>query len=222
MERVPEPEEVMADAAQAGAYARADFADVNQGLVDRFVATFPDPGSGRLLDLGTGPADIPIRFCRALPGVRVCGVDASRAMLALGREAVRGAGLEERVSLVQAYLPGLPFAPGRWDAVFSNSLLHHLRQPAALWEAIRLAARPGAPVLVCDLFRPADEATATRIVADAAGEADPLLQRDFYNSLLAAFTVDEVRGQLAAAGLDGLQVEVVSERHLLVAGRSSG
>ena len=42
---------------------------------------------------------------------------------------------------------------------------------------------------------------------------------DYLHSLCAAFTVDEVRGQLTGAGLDALGVEAVSDRHLLVAGR---
>ncbi|MBI1866016.1 MAG: SAM-dependent methyltransferase, partial [Nitrospirae bacterium] len=37
LSRVPESE-VMDDPAQASAYARADFADVNRGFVDRFLS----------------------------------------------------------------------------------------------------------------------------------------------------------------------------------------
>jgi hypothetical protein len=40
------------------------------------------------------------------------------------------------------------------------------------------------------------------------------LQRDFYNSLCAAFTPDEVTAQLAAAGLNSFHVEAIDDRHL--------
>jgi hypothetical protein len=40
MRRVLEPK-LMDDPAQAIAYARADFTDVNRGFVERFSATFP-------------------------------------------------------------------------------------------------------------------------------------------------------------------------------------
>ncbi len=43
-------------------------------------------------------------------------------------------------------------------------------------------------------------------------------RQDFFNSLLAAYTVDEVHAQLARTGLGHLQVEAVSDRHLTVAG----
>lgn len=66
MNRVLEPE-LTTDPDQADAYPAGDFATVNQAFVDRFRALFPGFARGRLVDLGCGPADIPIRFCRALP-----------------------------------------------------------------------------------------------------------------------------------------------------------
>ncbi len=86
MNRVPEPE-VMADPRQALAYARADFADVNQRFVDALVSRHPTLTGGRILDLGCGPADIPLRLASALPDVHVVAIDASPAMLALAQEA---------------------------------------------------------------------------------------------------------------------------------------
>jgi hypothetical protein len=63
MERVLEPE-LMDDPEQTEAYAAADFAEENQGFVDRFAEYFPEFSSGRVLDVGCGPADIPVRFAR--------------------------------------------------------------------------------------------------------------------------------------------------------------
>lgn len=215
MERTPEPE-VMDAVEQARAYAEADFAEVNQGLVDRFLELFPGPT--RMVDLGCGPADIPIRFCRALPELRVDAVDAAGAMLGLGQEALRQSALTGRVTLLRAYLPGLPLRDRAYPAVFSNSLLHHLRDPGDLWREVQRLGQPGAGVLVCDLFRPESEHEARRIVDEAGCSEHPILQADFYNSLLAAYTLDEVRGQLEAVGLS-LESDRISERHLMVWGR---
>lgn len=218
MERRLEPE-VMDDPEQARAYAEADFSGSNQAFAERCLEALRGLERGVVLDLGCGPADIPLRLVPALPpGVTVVGVDASLAMLALARQAIARAGTE-RVQLLRAYLPGLPLAPGSCAAVISNSLLHHLPDPQVLWSTIRRVGRPGAPVVVGDLFRPPSEAEARRIVRDAAVSDHPLLERDFYHSLLAAFTLDEVRAQLAEAGLAHLEASIVSERHLLVSGR---
>jgi SAM-dependent methyltransferase len=218
MQRVPEPE-IMDDAEQALAYASADFAEVNQSFVDRLVTDWGASVPTRILDLGCGPADIPIRICQRFPSATVCALDGSRSMLALGGEARAAAGLPERVSLVQAYLPDLPLVAGGFDAVISNSLLHHLADPMGLWRSIAGAGSSGAHVTVCDLRRPESEAAAQRIVDDAGCSDSEILRRDFYLSLLAAYTPDEVRAQLHAAGLEQLDVQITSERHLLVSGR---
>ncbi len=218
MDRIPEPE-VMDDPAQAAAYARADFAEANQAFVDRFCANFPDFSAGRVVDLGCGPADIPIRLARALPAAAITAVDASAPMLELGRRAVAAAGLAGRITLVEGRLPGLPPPDAGFDAVISNSLVHQLPDPAPFWREVRRLGRPGAAVLVVDLFRPDSPAAARAIVETYSGGEDPLLKRDFYNSLCAALTPDEVAAHLRAAGLAHLRAEMITDRHWAVAGR---
>ena len=116
-------------------------------------------------------------------------------------------------------LPGATLPLPAYDAVVSNSLLHHLHDPGVFWRAVREAGAPGAAVLVMDLFRPESAAAAQAIVDQyAAGEPD-VLRQDFFASLCAAFEPDEIRGQLRAHGLDDLRVRTVSDRHLLVTGR---
>ncbi len=217
MKRVPEPE-IMDDPRQALAYARADFSEVNQRFADQVLARLGGRPAARVVDLGCGPADIPVRLAAAAPGLSVVGVDASLPMLRLAREAVAGRRLAGRVTLVCARVPALPLPARGFDVVVSNSLLHHLPDPATLWRAVAGLGRPGAVVHVMDLFRPASVDEARRIVERAAGDADPILKEDFFNSLLAAFTPEEVRAQLDAAGLSHLACRVVSERHLLVHG----
>jgi SAM-dependent methyltransferase len=212
MKRVLEPE-LMVDPEQAQAYASADFATVNQGFVDRFRALFPVFARGHVADLGCGPADIPIRLCRALPGVSVTGVDGSEAMLDPGRAAVVAAGLASRVRLRCARLPGIERPAAGYDAIVSNSLAHHLPDPAVLWREIARIGAPGAPVLVADLHRPESAERAGEIVESYSGAEPEVLKRDFFHSLCAAFTLPEVRAQLADAGLGGFRAEMISDRH---------
>src|SRR4030095_9406285 len=98
--------ELMTDEDQALAYAAADFATPNQAFVDRFIAFFPDFTRGIVADRGCGPADIPIRLCRALPGVTVTAVDGSEPLLAPGRAAVAAAGLGGPIRLRCGRPPG--------------------------------------------------------------------------------------------------------------------
>jgi len=103
--------------------------------------------------------------------------------------------------------------------VVSNSLLHHLHDPAGLWRMIRARGAAGAAVVVMDLMRPASESAARALVEAYAADEPEVLRRDFYNSLLAAFEPGEVRQQLAAAGLGHFSVTEASDRHLVVRGR---
>ncbi|MCL4233283.1 MAG: methyltransferase domain-containing protein [Deltaproteobacteria bacterium] len=220
MERVPEPVAVMDEAEQALAYARADFADVNRRFIDRFIELFGDFESGRVLDLGCGPADIPIRLCRELPGVAIVAADASRAMIEIARADIAAAGLASRIALRLGMVDGSPIDGAAFDAVVSNSLLHHVDKPLEFWSTVANNAKPDAPILVVDLFRPPSREDAMRIV-DAASPNEPeILRRDFFNSLLAAYSRDEIRDQLRAANLAHLSCEIVSDRHVAVWGRA--
>jgi hypothetical protein len=105
-----------------------------------------------------------------------------------------------------------------YDIIISKSVLHHLHQPSSFWDTVRRYSCPGTYILVKDLIRPNDEAAAQQLVNTCAADEPELFKRDFYNSLLASFTVDEVKEQLFVAQLNQLTVSVVSDRHLLIAG----
>lgn len=219
MKRVPEPE-LMLDPAQALAYARADFAEPH----DRFVTLLRKrlPGlaeTGQALDLGCGPGDLTRRFARAFPGWRIEAVDGSAAMLDLGRRATNSAGLGEQISYHAHHLPTEAWRPSDPSLVLSNSLLHHLADPGVLWSAIARWAEPGARVFVMDLMRPSSRDEAADLIDRYAAGEPEVLRRDFYASLLAAYRTAEVAAQLRAAGLDRLNVEAVSDRHLIAWGQ---
>ena len=217
MERVPEAE-IMDEPEQVRAYATANFEQENQAFVDRFLEYVPDLPDGHILDLGCGPADIPIRLARALPGCRITGVDGSQPMIDVGKEAVKAAGVADRITLRCERLQSLS-TEEPYDAIISNSLLHHLINPLRFWFAIKQLIKPGGPVLVMDLLRPESPEAAQAIVDQYAAHESPILRRDFYNSLLAAFTEDEVAAQLAEMNFSRLLIDVPDDRHWVVGGR---
>lgn len=217
MKRTLEPE-LMEDEAQCLAYAKADFDDENQGFVTLFRDSYPEMTEGHVLDLGCGPGDIPIRFARTLPGCRVTGVDASAPMIRLAEAAVRAAGVADRVTLRCERFQSLQL-PEPADAVMSNSLVHHLPNPLQFWHQLKRLVKPGSCVLVMDLLRPESPEDAQAIVDRYAAGEPPVLRRDFYNSLLASFTEDEVAAQLAELNLSRLLIDVPDDRHWVVVGR---
>jgi SAM-dependent methyltransferase len=173
-----------------------------------------------VLDLGCGPGDIVLRLATRRTGLTVHGIDGSAAMLHFASERLHEApGLGGRVQFIEGVLPGASLPLPGYDAVISNSLLHHLHDPGVFWRAVCEAGKPGAAVLVMDLFRPASQAAARGIVEQYAAGEPEILQQDFFASLCAAFEADEIRAQLRAHGLEALSVRTVSDRHLLVTGR---
>jgi len=213
MQRIIEPE-LMDDAAQALAYAQADFSEPNSLFIDLIIQHSKDPLSGQCLDLGCGPGDICFRLAEQYPGLKILGVDGADEMLSLARQESH-----PRVSFEQHVLPSNRLANDYFDVITSNSLLHHLHNPDVMWDTIKTCGKPGCQVFIMDLYRPDSVEQAAVIVDKYAGSEAEILKTDFYNSLLAAFSREEIQQQLWDAGFMHMQVETVSDRHLLIHGQ---
>lgn len=212
MKRVLEPE-VMDGPREAAEYDAMDHREANEAFVRRLVEL---GASGRMLDVGTGPGHIPPMVCRTLPGSRVQGVDRSCAMLVIARCHATDAGHHAHISCQRADARHLPFSNGTFDAVFSNTILHHLADPRPFLLEVWRVVRPGGAVLIRDLFRPATHEHADQLVRQyAAGATEP--QRSmFFASLCAAFTPQELRGLLSDLDLRELGVVIDSDRHVSI------
>lgn len=205
---------------QARAYAQADFSAAHSLYPRLFAGTFPHRSQhATVLDLGCGPCDVTIRFAQANPGYTFHAVDGSAAMLRFARLAIQRHRLARRIRLVEGFIPGAPIPRPKYDVILSSSFLHHLHDPLVLWQTVRRFAKRKTIVFVPDLRRPATPARAREFVRKYSSGEPEVLRRDFYNSLRAAFTPAEVRRQLEQAGLSSLQVQIVSDRHLLVFGQ---
>jgi len=219
VERVLEPE-LMSDEIQAEAYAQANYAEPHDAYPQLFAAEFKSPpDEATVLDLGCGPCDVTIRFAKAFPKYRFHAIDGSAAMLKQARLALqREPEIAGRIRLIQSLLPEATLPRAAYDVIISSNLLHHLADPQVLWQSVRRFGRGGTLVFVTDLFRPTSRTLAEEMVEKYARKEPEILRRDFFNSLLAAFTPDEIRGQLRFANL-ALAVKVTSDRHVIVVGK---
>ena len=218
MERCLE-KEIMDGEEQVRAYTQANFSKENQWFVDQFLDTFPEFREGLILDLGCGPADIPIRLASLCTGFNIVGVDASVPMTALAQEAIHKANCSERIRIACQRIQDVVLEE-RADAIISNSLVHHVPNPLQFWYTLKQLAKPGAPVLVMDLLRPESSEEAQVLVDRYAADEPEQLRLDFYNSLLAAFSEDEVAAHLAEMNLSRLLIDVPDDRHWIVAGHA--
>ncbi len=210
LERVLEPE-VMDDPAEAQCYDAMDHSEVNR----RFVSDLLAQGElGRdVLDLGTGTALIPIELCSREPNCRVMASDAAVSMLDLARYNVAVASLEHRIQLHHGDSKQLLFDDGMFDAVISNSLIHHVAEPKqVLGEMVRVC-KAGGRLFVRDLYRPSSIEEVETLVQQYTSSEPAESQQLFRQSLIAALTLAEIQSMVRSLGFAEDSVQMSSDRH---------
>lgn len=196
--RVLEPE-VMDTEVEALDYDAMDFDRVNGAFCEDLLQRFPSPRV--CLDVGTGTGRIPLLLCTRDPHVRVVGVDLAEQMLKKAQANIAAAGFASRVSFRVADAKRLA-GTRPFDLVMSNSLIHHIPDPAEAILAMWACVAPGGGLFVRDLYRPATEKTIEEILLRYGGappeDVGQRTQFDrqlglFRASLHAALTLEEAR-----------------------------
>ena len=211
--RVLEPE-VMSTAEEAGEYDEMDFSATDQLFAERAAQLVRGASApvDLIADLGSGNAKIPLAMCPLLPAATlVCAVEMSPEMLAVGARNRARDGVV--LHLVAADAKHVPFADRSVGMVTSNSLVHHIPDPRAVFQEIARIARPGAPILIRDLVRPENEHALEKLVEAHAARWSPLQRTLFSDSLHAALTLQEVRELLDECGLADVSVTQITDRH---------
>jgi len=203
--------EVMDTREEACDYDAMDHGAVNQVFVADFVSIWD--GHNPILDVGTGTAQIPIELCRKAAAAQVVAIDMARAMLHVGQDNVRRAGLEGRLRLELGDAKSLSYADQTYGAVISNSIVHHIPEPERVLAEMLRVLGLGGTLFIRDLLRPGDEATLQHLVSTHAGDANPHQRQMFADSLHAALTLAEVRQMVANLGCPPPSVQQTSDRH---------
>jgi ubiquinone/menaquinone biosynthesis C-methylase UbiE len=212
LSRVLEPE-AMDTPEDARDYDAMDHAEVNARFVADFLGAHGPCRGGTVLDVGTGTARIPIALCRADANARVLAIDLAGHMLDLAQRNVSEAGLAARIALQRIDAKALPFAPGSFEAVVSNTIVHHIPDPGPVLAALVRQVAPGGTLFVRDLARPDQLVELEQLVALYAANESPSARALFTASLHAALTLAEVRSMFAPLGLPADTVTMTSDRH---------
>ena len=107
-----------------------------------FIAPFSFPplelSAGlRLLDLATGVGAMATRLLRAMPSLKLVGVDLSPTQLAAARRH------HPEVTTLRADATRLPFADDTFDRVHCSWLLEHVPTPVPIVQEVRRVLKPG-------------------------------------------------------------------------------
>lgn len=223
--RTPEP--VAEDLElEAEIYREMDHSTVNGQFVRDLLDAGPvGPG---VIDLGCGPAFIPILLCEATEGLRVMAVDSAVEMLEIAKFELEMAGRVEQIELQQIDLNEPDALHSEIaDTVICNTVLHHLDNPVTAVHLALRALKPGGRLFIRDLFRPETEAEIEALVRQhvgpdsASGHSSSLDSAEgtlspaqlLRQSLHAALTLDEIRELIASVGLSRDAVKMTSDRH---------
>lgn len=106
----------------------------------------------RLLDVATGTADLALMAAKRVK--QVTGADISEGMLAHGREKVKKAGLEGRVTLVRGDAADLPFEAGTFDAITVAFGVRNFEDLARGVNGMLRVLKPGGRLFVLEFSRP--------------------------------------------------------------------
>jgi ubiquinone/menaquinone biosynthesis C-methylase UbiE len=143
----------------------------------------------------------------------VTAIDLAEHMLVVGRKNVAHAGLGDRLTLECVDGKQMPYADAAFRGVISNSIIHHIPRPEAVFaEMVRVVAKGGV-LFVRDLLRPDDEAALRHLVETYAGDANAHQQQMFGDSLHAALSLDEVRAMVSSLGFAPQSVTQTTDRH---------
>jgi SAM-dependent methyltransferase len=120
----------------------------------------------------------------AAPHVRqVVGIDLTPALLAMGAERLRAAGIDN-VLLQEGHAAKLPFVDASFDLVFCRTALHHFPDPARCIAEMARVCRPGGRVVLSDMIAPSAE------VRDAFDELHRSIDPSHVHALLEAEIAD--------------------------------
>jgi ubiquinone/menaquinone biosynthesis C-methylase UbiE len=210
MERILEPE-VMDTLEEAESYDAMDHCSVNAAFIDRLIELGVN---GSCLDIGCGPGHIPLELVTLVSDVHITAIDLSRNMLKIASEHQKVCMEGARVDFVYADAKTLQFDSDSFDSVYSNSILHHIPNPADFLSEAWRVLKPNGVLLIRDLFRPQTKEDALKLVKQYADAEEQQAQDLFFASLCAALRPEELVDIVEKIGVTDYKVVVDTDRHM--------
>ncbi len=107
-----------------------------------------------ILDLATGTGDLAILANRILQPEKITAADISEGMMAVGKEKVRGRGLQHIISFEQQDSAAMTFPDNTFDAVISSFGIRNFYSIDHSFQEVLRVLKPGAPFLFLELTTP--------------------------------------------------------------------
>ena len=172
---------------------------------------------GCALEIGPGPGYEGLEWLMKTEDTTLIGLDISEDIVALARKNAREYGLEKRAEYRVGDAGKIPYAKGRFDAVFSINSLHEWAQPKKVFDEIERVLRPGGKYLICDLRRDMNPLIKCfSILCQSRTQKE--IRNGFISSVDASYTLQETMNLLAETKLEGWKAEQ-SSQNIIISGR---
>ncbi|MDP9173206.1 MAG: methyltransferase domain-containing protein [Planctomycetota bacterium] len=169
------------------------------GYLEKFSKSWRPGEKISIVDLGTGSADIPLAILNwaKLRGfnVHIVAIDLHEATVAA---ALKHAGDDPRIKIVQGDVLAMPFAPASFDYAITGMFLHHLDDADVVQVLKTMDSLSRRGVIVADLLRHRSAYLSIKAVTTFS---NPMVRHDAAASVAQAFTKSEVLSLRKQAGL---------------------
>jgi ubiquinone/menaquinone biosynthesis C-methylase UbiE len=203
--RILEPE-LMLDFDQCNQYNTANRVNLRNIFLEEINNNFIIEGT--IADLGCGLADYSIELYDRFQNIDyIDAYDGSSTMLEIAKSNLDQSKKVRKIKLINKLFNDID---EKYDIIYSNNTLHHLHNPDDFWKTIRRLSKPNSSIFIMDLIRPKNTKTLDNLVymCDEGKIGGELFLNDFRNSLLASFSIDEIKKQLSDNGFDSSLIKI--------------
>ena len=222
----------MSSREQVLAYSEGDFSIGEKKLVE-FIDQFLRKNritlssNDLIVDLGCGPGNITEKLALKWPEVNVLGVDGSEEMIARAKRNKNCHRFNKALSRNLAYLCAdikklqlSDISSSKNIALLvSNSLIHHIINIKDFLDCIKRLSSNKTINFHKDLRRPVTKKIALELKEQCSKEYNQILTNDYYASLKASYTKDELKNFLIKEESYALNVLEEDNKYLMVYGR---
>ena len=230
MERTPEPE-LMESRKQVLSYLEGDFSKGENKFID-FINDYLLSNNINLtnedliVDLGCGPGNITEKISVKWPEVSVIGIDGSNEMIKEAKSRKKLDANMRSYTNINYFCSDIRSielkeisSKANVSLIVSNSLLHHITSIDHFFECISNLSTKETINFHKDLIRPKDEKTALKLKRKFNGIYNNTLLDDYYASLKASYTKNELKQVLSERMLHSLDVIEEGNDYLILYGK---
>ena len=227
MDRKAEPE-LMNTKDQVDSYSEGDFSEGEVRFVEfirKYLKTnnIDIKDSDLIVDLGCGPGNISEKLSMEWPNATIIGIDGSKEMIlkAESRKNLQKNSFKNLIYLCED-IKNIKLTDitnkKNITLLVSNSLIHHLTFINEFFECIISLSTTETLNFHKDLIRPSNEKSAMKLKAECASKYNETLTNDYFASLQASYTVDELKCMILEKDLTHLNVLEEDKKYLILYG----